>query len=104
MDKPYTVALRDADLPVPARIDAEVRFARELERALGGAEEVAETYRAWLEASESEANQLAAGTAALAVRWPRAMDAAVQAGLRNIGDIGEAHFEVRLERNQHVAG
>jgi hypothetical protein len=96
----YTVALQDGrDLPTRERIDAEVRFARELERALGGKEAVAEVYKAWMDASEFEANQIDNSTAVKAVRWPRAFDAARQAGFSKLGDIGEAHFEVRLERH-----
>jgi hypothetical protein len=99
----YTVALQDGrDLPTRERIDAEVRFARELERVLGGEDGIAEVYRAWMEASESEANQIDTSTATKAVRWPRAFDAARQAGFSKLGDIGEAHFEVRLER--HTTG
>ena len=100
MNKPYTVALADAaDLPVAHRISAEVRFITEIERALGGADEVALVYRAWLEASECQANDVDAQSAVLAVRWPKAMDAATRAGMRNLGDIGEAHFQLRLERS-----
>lgn len=41
----YIVALRDApsSLPADAKIAAEARYARELERALGGQEQVAAT-------------------------------------------------------------
>jgi hypothetical protein len=41
----YTVALQDGrDLPTRERIDAEVRFACELERVLGGEAYVVQTY------------------------------------------------------------
>jgi hypothetical protein len=94
----YTVALQDArDLPTRERIDAEVRFARELERVLGGEEYAVQTYKAWIEVSESEANQIDRNTAINAARWPVAVNAARQAGVGRLGDIGEAHFEVRLE-------
>lgn len=99
MTKPYTVALQEAhDLPMRERIEAEVRFARELERALGSADAVADVYRAWMDASEYEACQIDASTAVKAVRWPRVADAATQAGLSKLGAIGPAHFEIRLER------
>jgi hypothetical protein len=98
MNKPYTVALQEAgDLPMRDRIEAEVRFVHQIERALGGEEAVAETYRSWIDASECEANALDAQTAEKAVRWPRAADSATQAALSNLG-IAEAYFEVRLER------
>jgi hypothetical protein len=97
MTKPYTVSLQDfPGLPIPNRIAAEVRYVRELERALGGPDAVPKVYEAWVEASESSADQLAAGTAELAVRWPRAAQAAALAGLRDLGDAGEAFFDVRL--------
>lgn len=99
MTQTYTVALNDApELPVAERIAAEVRFAREIEKALGGADEVVRVYRAWLEASECEAGQLDGESAALAVRWPKAMGDATRSGLRNAGEMSEAHFELRLER------
>jgi hypothetical protein len=95
----YTVALQDArSLPTRERIDAEARFARELERVLGGPEFVAETYSAWMEVSESEASQIDRNTAINAAHWPVAMNAAMLAGFSKLGDIGEAHFEIRLER------
>jgi hypothetical protein len=98
MNKPYCVALQEApDLPMRDRIEAEVRFARELERALGGEEAVAETYRSWINATEADANELDAQTAEKAVRWPRAAEAATRAGLSKLG-FAEAYFEVRLER------
>jgi hypothetical protein len=103
MNKPYTVALQEArDLPDRERIEAEVCFGRELERVLGGGEYVAETYAAWLTVNEYEANQIDRETAISAARWPVAMNAAIQAGFSRLGDIGDAHFEVRLERG-HVA-
>jgi hypothetical protein len=49
--------------------------------------------------SESEANQADPSTAVKAVRWPKAFDAARQAGFSKLGDVGEAHFEIRLERH-----
>jgi hypothetical protein len=100
MNKPYTVALVDSsDLPLRDRIDAEVRFVRELERSLGDEHVVADVYRAWVSSSESDANELDNDTAVKAVRWPRAFDAANQAGFHKLGDIGAAHFEIRLERH-----
>jgi hypothetical protein len=96
----FTVALLDAsNLPTRERIEAEARFARELERVLGGTEFVAETYRAWIEVSESDARQIDRDTAVNASHWPVAMNAAMLAGFSKLGDIGEAHFEVRLERH-----
>jgi hypothetical protein len=101
MSTPYTVALQDArDLPQRERIAAEVRFATELERRLGGADNVAQVYAAWVAASETDASQLDRETTTLAVRWPRAVDAAMRAGFDRLGDIGDARFTVRLERQR----
>lgn len=78
--------LQDArNLPSRERIDAEVRFDRELERALGGAEAVAEVYRSWLDASASEANQIDTSTAVKAVRWPKAADSERRVGFSKLG-------------------
>lgn len=99
MEKPFTVALAEArDLPVSERIAAEVRFVREIERALGDADEVVRVYRAWVDASENDATNVDKATAMLASRWPKAAEGAHRAGFRDIGDIGEAHFEMRLTR------
>jgi hypothetical protein len=101
MSTPYTVALQDArDLPQRDRIAAEVRFATELERRLGGAQGVAQVYAAWVAASETEASQLDCDTTTLAVRWPSAVDAALRAGFHRLGDIGDARFVVKLERQR----
>ena len=100
MNKPYTVVLQYARaLPTRERMKAEMRLTRELERVLGGPEFVADTYRAWTEVSESEASQVDRQTATNAGRWPVAMNAAILAGFSTLGHIGEAHFEIRLERH-----
>ena len=103
MSHPYSVALEDSvELPSSHRIAAETRFAKVIERALGGPDGVASTYRAWVNASEAAATDVDQATASLAVLWPRAYDSARQAGFREIGEMPGAHFEVRLER-QHSA-
>jgi hypothetical protein len=103
MAHPYTVALEDApELPSRNRITAEARFAAIIENKLGGPDAVVNTYRAWLAASESHASDVDQATASLAVRWPAAYDMARQAGLREVGELPGAHFEIRLERAQHA--
>lgn len=103
MTGPYTVALvGGADIPAPARIAAEIRFAGALERALGGAEPAAAAFAAWREASESDMSELGPETASLAAKWPRAFDSARQAGMREIGD-EEAHFELSLSKGWESA-
>ena len=102
MDRPYSVALQGIyDMPSNERIAAEVRFVKELEKSLGGAEAVVAVYRAWLDASECDASELSAETSSLAVKWPKAFDMAQRAGLKNVGE-GDAHFEVHLQRQHAV--
>lgn len=97
MVRPYSVALQTEDgLPAPERIAAEVRFISALEQALGDPEEIVETYQAWVLASESQASDIDAASAALAVRWPRAYQVAAHAGLTGIFGIQDARFEVKL--------
>lgn len=100
MSNPYTVSLQDCEaLPTCARIKAECVFAQTLERQLGGADVVATTYRAWIEASENTADVLTAEATNLAVRWPRAAQEAERSALRDLGHFeGTPHFEVRLPR------
>ena len=92
----YTVALRDAptSLPVSAKISAETRYARELERALGGPEQVA----AALDAIHSleGADDISAADKALAERWQKAVLNARDRALAQIGEAEDAYFEVRL--------
>ena len=101
MDKPYSVSLQGIEgLPAAEKISAEIRFIKEIERALGGAEAVVAVYRAWREASENEATDVRKETWALATQWAKAFETAQRAGLKNIGE-GDAHFELQLER-QHA--
>lgn len=98
MDRPYSIALQAVDGLQPAeRLAAEIRFIKDLERTLGGADAVVAVYRAWQEASESEASELSPETSSLAVKWPKAFDTAQRAGLKNIGE-SDAHFELHLNR------
>ncbi len=96
----YSVALVDAsEIPMTERIAAEVAFARELERAFGSPDQVIRVYRAWVDASESDASTLDSATAELAACWPGAAQKAHRAGFRGLGELGEAHFEIRLNRS-----
>lgn len=92
----YTVALRDApsSLPADARITAEARYARELERALGGPEQVASTLDSVL--SLEGADVITAVDKKLAEQWQKASGTARDRALAQIGDAEEAYFEMRL--------
>ena len=100
MDKPFSVCLQGVDsLPMAEIAAANTRFLKTLERQLGSSEAVIEAYQAWLEASENPASEVKAQTWAMAIEWSKAFQAAQQAGLKNIGEgEGEAHFEMKLER------
>ena len=97
VDAPYTVNLCDfPGLPVNARMDAEVRYCRALERSLGSAEAVAVAYAAWCYAAEGEDSDADPQDKAQALRWVTAVDAARQAGFRGLSEDEGAYFEVRL--------
>ena len=73
IDTLYTVTLQDCpdEVPERARAQAEARYAKALEQALGGPEE-------------------------LAARWAKACTAARQAGFRDLGEAECMYFDVRL--------
>lgn len=97
MAKSYLVSLEGVEgLPSAGKIAAEVSFIKQLERSLGSEEAVVEVYRAWMEASESDATEVSKEIWALAAKWSKAFEAAQRAGLKNIGE-GDAHFELHLE-------
>lgn len=95
----YTITLQDAPAEITerARRDAEDRFRKTLERALGGADAVPLAYRAWQQAEESTETELSAEDIALAKQWVTAATRARNDGFRDLGET-EAYFEVRMER------
>jgi hypothetical protein len=96
----YTGHLESPGIPMNLRIQAEVRFAKSLERALGGADGVVEAYSAWLSATEEGTDEPSPAVLAVLRRWQRAADAARQAGLQEVGEAEEAFFEVRLAETE----
>ncbi|WP_295850307.1 hypothetical protein [uncultured Xylophilus sp.] len=94
----YTVTLCDVHgLPADARIKAETRYCAELERLLGGPEDVARAYGAWCEAADADASEISTEVANAATRWSKSAQSARDAGLRGMGEEAEiAYFEVRL--------
>lgn len=95
----YIITLQDAptELPDRARHDAETRFRRTLERALGGPDAVASTYRAWQQAEETAETEMSSDDISLARKWLTAATRARDDGFRDLGEC-EAYFEVKLER------
>ena len=97
----YTVHLECPGLPAAHRIHAEVRYAKALERALGGADAVPVAFLAWTSVTENSPEDIRAETLELARRWQRAADQARQAGLQEVG-AEEAYFEVKLHEAASV--
>jgi len=98
MPNPYTADLVDSEIPTSLLIQAQSRFCSELERRLGSPDDVATIYRAWIEATESESGMLTRETAELAVKWPRAFEAARSAGMHDLGEYPDARFDVQLAK------
>lgn len=94
----YTVTLRDYPevLPAQQQAAAEKRYARELEKQLGGPEQVAAALDTLSSLEESPPEVVSPGDLTLLKHWGRASVAARQAGFRDLGDAEGAYFEVRL--------
>lgn len=95
----YTITIQDAptDITDRARRDAEERFRRTLERALGGPDAVPLAYRAWQQTEDTAETEISAEDMMLAKHWIAAATRARNDGLRDFGE-SEAYFEVRMER------
>lgn len=93
----YAIMLNDppSDAPERALKDAENRYQRTLERALGGPENVITAYRAWQTAEETSEAEMSEEDIAMAKKWLAATSRARNDGLRDLGET-EAWFEVRL--------
>lgn len=95
----YTITLQDAPAEITerARRDAEERFRRTLERALGGQDAVLAAHRAWQAAEDTAETEMAAEDVALAKQWIAAATRARNDGFRDLGET-EAWFEVKIDR------
>ncbi|WP_225781641.1 hypothetical protein [Xenophilus sp. Marseille-Q4582] len=92
---PLRITLQDYPGADPAMLTTAVtRFRRELERKLGGEAEAA--FKAFQNASESSADELTKEEHRLASAYHAAYEAARTAGFRDLGDVQEAYFDVRL--------
>lgn len=94
----YRIILQDlpANVPERLRLDAQRRFQRTLERALGGPEAVLSAYRAWQAAQENVLEEMRESDIEQAKRWAQATTRAQQEGFRDLGEC-EAWFELRAE-------
>lgn len=90
----YSVRLAECPHPTGDFVKAaEQRFRRELDRRLG--DDVLPAMRAFQNVTESSEGELTKDDVVLATRWTKAYDAARTAGYRDLGDVGEAYFEVK---------
>ena len=95
----YTISLQDAPAEITerARREAEERFRRTLERALGGADAVMAAHRAWQAAEDTAETEMSAENIALAKQWIAAATRARNDGFRDLGET-DAWFEVRMDK------
>ncbi len=96
----YSVSLQDfPDIPANLREQAERRFMRTLERAIGSEEDLLSAYGAWCTIQESGgADDATQDDVVLAKRWLQAATRAQQDGFNGLGDAQEAYFEFRVLR------
>lgn len=96
---PYTINLQDAptDITERAKQNAEARFQKTLERALGSPEDVVLAYQAWQMAEETDEAELSAEDIKLAKQWIAAATKAQTEGFRDLGE-SEAFFEININR------
>lgn len=87
MDAAYTIAVLDGTMSCPQRIELEVRIARDLERLLGGPEQVALACYASRAAHKLQAD---------AQRWNAAVKE-VSATMRREGACPDLRFEVSVD-------
>lgn len=95
----YTITLQDAPAEITERAqrDAEERFRKTLERALGGPDIVPAAHRAWQATEDTAESEMSAEDVALAKQWIAAATRARNDGFRDLGET-EAWFEVRMEK------
>lgn len=95
----YTVALQGfPELPAELRQQAERRYSRTLERALGSPDAIIDCYKAWLAAQEAPEGELAEADISQAQRWQKACMKAMQEGFNGLGESPDAYFEIGRER------
>lgn len=95
----YTITLEDCPTSITeqAKLNAEHRFQRVLERAFSDPEDVLHAYQVWQNAMESDELELSEDDKALAKKWMDIASKAQQEGFRELGEC-EAYFEIRITR------
>jgi len=96
LDTTYLVALVEPALPEAIRMQAELRYCRELERRLGTPDDVAHALRAIARVA-TLADEPGAEAQTLLVQWRLANHAARQLAVQDLPQAAaQARFEVRL--------
>lgn len=92
----FTVALCDyPNLPDSERSRAESRYARTLERQMGGAPEVASALRTIENLEDAPPEEITEDAKAIYQRWMKAARAAAESGMQGLGGEEGCYFEVR---------
>lgn len=96
LDIVYSVALRDypEDLRAADRVKIETRYAQELERTYGTAENVAAALDSMQAMEAMPPGSLSPGDLSLVQQWGKANAAARQVALKEFGEAAECRFEV----------
>lgn len=95
----YSITLEDYPPSVTeqAKLNAEYRFQRVLERNLGEPESIILAYKAWQNAMESDESELSEKDKVLAKKWIDVASKAQEEGFKELGEC-EAYFEIRVEK------
>ena len=88
--------LSGVGVPERPRAQAEARYAKALEQALGGPEEVAAALDTMSGLEGAADEDISQADLELAARWAKACTAARQAGFRDLGEAECMYFDVRL--------
>ena len=92
----FTVTLCDyPQLPEPERQRAEARYARVLERHLGGTAQVAEIFSAVQQLEDAAPDEVSDHMRQLYGRWAKAARLATEAGMQGLGEGEGSFFEIR---------
>lgn len=94
-----TITLEDcpASMTDQAKLNAEYRFHRVLERQLGSSNLIIQTYKAWQNAMEVDESELSEPDKTLALRWIDAVTKAQREGLKELEEC-EAYFDIHINK------